>query len=249
MTARNTTTKTQANKPEADPRDVLRDSLLDAALAHIAFDGWTLKSLQAGAEDAGQGSDAALRTFPGGVKDAVAHFVRRTDQRMMAALEQKLLDEMKIRERITCAVRTRLELLENEKEPVRRAVGFLANPAHAALATELTWGTVSAMWYAAGDRSADFNFYTKRMVLTPVYSATLLCWLQDDTEDHAETWAFLDRRIENVMQFMMTKGKLEKRFQGLGDQLKTVGLRGIPNPFRAFRDGLRDAGRWRPGAR
>ena len=38
-----------------------------------------------------------------------------------------------------------------------------------------------------------------------VYAATVLFWMGDETEGHAATWDFLDRRIQNVMQFEKTK--------------------------------------------
>jgi ubiquinone biosynthesis protein COQ9 len=64
------------------------------------------------------------------------------------------------------------------------------------------------MWYAAGDKSTDFNFYTKRATLAGVYSATLLYWLNDRSAGSEATWAFLDRRIDNVMAFEKLKSQV-----------------------------------------
>ncbi len=71
------------------------------------------------------------------------------------------------------------------------------------------------MWRIAGDTSTDFNHYTKRMTLGAVYGSTLLVWLDDASEGLDETAAFLDRRIENVMNFEKLKadwrGSSERR--------------------------------------
>jgi len=54
---------------------------------------------------------------------------------------------------------------------------------------------VDAIWFAAGDRSADWAWYSKRAILAAIYTATLLFWLHEDGEDDAATLAFLDRRL------------------------------------------------------
>src|SRR3546814_10685041 len=72
----------------------------------------------------------------------------------------------------------------------------LALPQNAATGLACLYRTVDAIWYAAGDRATDYNFYTKRALLAGVYSSTLLFWLNDKSENFAATWAFLDRRIE-----------------------------------------------------
>ena len=54
------------------------------------------------------------------------------------------------------------------------------------------------------------NWYTKRATLAGVYSSTVLYWLGDDSEGHEATWAFLDRRIENVMQIEKMKATVRK---------------------------------------
>jgi len=195
----------------------LRDAVVDAALPHIVFDGWTAAALMRGAEDAGLGNAAAVRAFPDGPTQAIAHWSGLADRRMLAALEAMNLGTLKIRERIATAVRVRLEQVAHEREAVRRALSVLALPINAPLATRLLYRTVDAMWHAAGDTATDFNFYTKRALLAGVYGSTVLTWLDDTSEDHAATWAFLDRRIEDTMRVTRLIGRLREapeRFKG-----------------------------------
>src|SRR4029077_14179482 len=95
-----------------------------------------------------------------------------------------------------------------EREAARRALALLALPLNAGLGLKLLYRTVDAMWYAAGDTSADFNFYTKRAILAGVYSSTLLYWLNDRAEGSEATWSFLDRRIDDVMKFEKFKDRV-----------------------------------------
>ena len=76
--------------------------------------------------------------------------------------------------------------------------------------------TVDAIWHAAGDRSTDFAWYTKRGVLTAVYSSTLLFWLRDGSEDDAATLAFLDRRMAGIAWITGCAGGRTRCCAGLG---------------------------------
>jgi ubiquinone biosynthesis protein COQ9 len=206
-------------------RDAVRAAIIDATLPHVPFDGWTQGALQQGAVGAGHDKVMALRVFPGGPVEAVEFWSHLADRRMLAALEQRELSAMKVRDRIATAIRVRLEQTAGHREAVRRALSLLAMPLNAGKGPALVWRTVDAIWYAAGDTATDFNYYTKRGLLAGVYSATLLCWLEDRSEGFATTWSFLDRRIAEVMRVPQALGALRKRLEGL------------PTPFSFLRGG------------
>ena len=121
--------------------------------------------------------------------------------------------EARVRDRISLAVRARLEAMAPHREAARRAAAFLALPQNAPLAAKLMFDTVDAMWRATGDQTSDFNYYTKRALLAGVYSATLLHWLSDSSADRAKTWTFLDARIEDVMKIQKLRGGLKKSLE------------------------------------
>ena len=75
-------------------------------------------------------------------------------------------------------------------------------------AARLLWRTADHIWRALGDTSTDENFYSKRAILSGVLASTYARWFSDDSPDNAATWAFLDARIENVMQFEKAKAQL-----------------------------------------
>jgi len=141
----------------------IRDRLLQAILPHVAFDGWSERALRAGAADAGIDPATAQNAFPGGTAEVVEFFSREIDRQMLARLGTRDLAAMKVRDRITLAVRMRLELLAPHREAVRRGVAFLALPRHTALGLKCLYRTVDAIWYAAGDTATDYNFYSKRI--------------------------------------------------------------------------------------
>ena len=189
-------------------REEKKDAIVLAAAHHVPFDGWGEAALAAGAEDAGYDAATAKRLFPGGAEDAVAHFATVSDREMMKAMEAADLDNMRVRDKVILGVRARLEYLTPYREAVRAGLQVLANPLHAGLALKITHTTVDNIWYMAGDRSADFNYYTKRGLLAPVYASTVLYWLNDTSEDCRDTWDFLARRIDDVLRIPTWKAKL-----------------------------------------
>jgi len=190
--------------------DELRPRLIAAMLPHIAFDGWTAKAVAAGADDAGIDPDIAAIAFTDPAAMVTAS-IALADAQMLAALEAANITSRKIRERITLALVTRFEQAAPNREAIRRGLAVLALPANLPLAAKTLWHTADSMWRAAGDTATDFNHYTKRLTLGAVYSATLLYWLDDDSENMANTRAFIDRRIEGVMRFEKFKHQFNAR--------------------------------------
>ncbi len=208
---------------EADTvRRAMRERLMLAALPHVAFDGWTATALGAGAGDAGIDEIDARRLFPGGAAELVRAFADWADGRMAERMAASDLEAMPMHDRIRLAVRVRLEAVAPYREAIRRGLAHFALPANAPSGLKTLYRTVDAMWYAAGDRAADFGFYTKRGLLAGVFSTTLVYWLDDASESAEATWEFLDRRIDDVMRIHRLRGRLE-RVAG-----------GLPGPFRLF---------------
>lgn len=186
--------------------------LLAAALPHVPFDGWSRAALIAATADSGVPPGLAQALFARGGVDLAIAYHQQGDAMMRARYDASDTTALRIRERITLGVRLRLEVAE--RELVRRGSALFALPQHITEGPRLIWGTADAIWTALGDTSRDLNWYTKRATLSAVYASTVLFWLGDQSEDSADTWAFLDRRIEGVMQFEKTKASFRENKLG-----------------------------------
>lgn len=187
--------------------DQTRDALLDAALIHVPFDGWSEAVFRAAIAESGIDPALARAACPRGAVDLAVAYHRRGDDAMVRRLAETDLGALRFRDRVALAVRYRLEAVE-DKEAVRRGTTLFALPHHAAEGSRLIWGTADRIWTALGDTSDDVNWYTKRASLSAVYAATVLYWLGDETPGDAATWEFLDRRIEGIMRFEKLKGQV-----------------------------------------
>ncbi len=218
-------TATAVRKPRAPRRKktmrkdsddaALKLAVLEAALEHIPFDGFTDMVLQQAGTQAGVDRATLMRLFPNGPLSLVEVFSESSDAEMERRLAKAKLSKMKVREKIALAVKTRIAVIRPRKEAARRAAAYLTLPPNVATGMRLVYRTVDSIWRAIGDTSTDFNFYTKRAILAGVFSTTLMRWFTDEGEDETATEEFLARRIENVMQFEKLKAEVRERAQNL----------------------------------
>lgn len=195
---------------DRDGFETARTAILDHALALAPFDGWTPRMLADAAAAAGVDAAEAKAAFPGDVRDVLRYWSMRIDEQMVEAMSAPGFADQRIRDKVAGAVRARIDLLREDKEAFRRSAALMAVPPMAALAARLVWATADAIWRGLGDKSTDFNFYSKRAILSGVLTSTTARWLADNSDDEAATMAFLDARIENVMQIEKVKAQAKK---------------------------------------
>lgn len=206
----------------APPLQDVRDRLVLAALPHVPFEGWSRPALREAARDAGFDPSMVGRAFPGGPVAAIDHFCGLADRRLAEEAAAQGLEAMRLTDRISWLVRRRLEVWAEHREAVRRAVTLLALPGNGAVALRATWRTVDVIWHAAGDRSVDAGYYTKRLTLSAVYSSTLFCWLEDHSDGFADSWDFLGRRLADVARLPKMRAKLRHSLEALPNPLGMV---------------------------
>ena len=203
--------------------DSERDRLIVAMLPDVPFDGWSQHALRRAADRIGMPAREARALFPRGAIDMVAAFSRWADRQMLDRLEAVPAEPESLSRRIARALRVRFEVLLPWREAVRRGLSVLAMPHNAALGMRLLYETVDGTWYAAGDTSTDFSFYTKRASLAAIYGAAMLFWLDDRSPGAVETDAFVERRLADLHRLT----EMRERFAAAADRM--------PNPFRLFR--------------
>jgi ubiquinone biosynthesis protein COQ9 len=187
--------------------DELRLALAPRIPANAVFDGWSDQALAMAAAEIGVPAPRAKLCFPGGAPDMIDAWFDAIDRATAAAFPLEEVEAMKIRERIRSLILYRLELIDPNKEALRRALAILAQPQNLVLAARLAWRAADRIWRIAGDRATDFNHYSKRTILMGVYGSTSLVYLDDSSEGLADTRAFLDRRIDDVMWIEKTKAR------------------------------------------
>lgn len=209
--------------PDDPTLDEVRAYVAPLLPAQAAFDGWNRAALGNAAAEAGLDAGMVELAFPGGAMDMIDAWFAWVDSEMARAVPAEELAAMKVRDRIMTLVEARLALLVREREALRRAQAIMAMPLNLAKAGRLGWRAADQMWRLAGDTAMDFNHYSKRAILAGVYGATLLVFLDDDSDGWAETRAFLGRRIDGIIRFEHTKQQWKARSQRRPSLARFVG--------------------------
>jgi ubiquinone biosynthesis protein COQ9 len=197
--------------PDDPTLDEIRLALAPAVGRNAAFDGWSQAAVDVAADEFGIDRDVAGLAFKGGSLALIDAWIDSVDLELADRLPPEKLNAMKIRDRITALLATRLEIMAPNRESLRRAMAIMASPQNLPRAAKIGWRSADRMWRLAGDTASDFNHYTKRMTLSAVYGSVLTIFVNDDSENFADTRAFLDRRIDNVMQFEKVKAQARAR--------------------------------------
>ncbi|MCB9983917.1 MAG: COQ9 family protein [Rhodospirillales bacterium] len=178
----------------------IRDQILRQVLPDVAFDGWNWSAVELAARQAGYDAGVASQVFPGKMKDVLDGFADLADREMLQALEGVDPNDLRIRERVRTALMARFEWLLPHREALRLSSQFWLAPTRKPRAVKIVWRSADRIWDWAGDTAKDYNRYTKRGLLSGILVSTMLVFLNDESETLDNTKAFLDRRIENVMQ-------------------------------------------------
>ena len=189
------------------PLETLRRQLALKVGEHAVFDGWTQKAVDSAAAELGIELAQARLAFPKDAPHMIEAWIEGVDAAMTAHFTPKLVEAMRVSQRIRAMIWFRLETTGPAREAVRSALSILAMPQNVPLALHTGWRSADLMWRLAGDTATDYNHYSKRLILSGVYTATLLAWLDDQSEGWADTAAFLDRRLAGVGRFEKWKAE------------------------------------------
>lgn len=188
----------------------IQDKILLRTLDDVAFDGWSLEVVQNAAAQEGFEADVVRAVFPSGLGDVLAHFSDYADRLMLQRLETVEIEELRIRERINLAIISRFEVLEPHKEALRLSLPYWARPFSQLRGGKVVWRSADVIWNWAGDTSDDYNYYTKRTLLSGILVSSTPVWLDDSESSLHKTRNFVGRRIENVMQFGKIIGRIKR---------------------------------------
>ena len=194
----------------------IQTRILHAILPHVAFDGWTQIALDRGAQEVGVMLTNDLKN----INQYLDLFCDYLISEMEAHVQSVPTAPLKLHEKIELAVMALFEAATPHREALRKAIAHDAMPTNAAEGTARLYRTVDHIWKAVGDHPTDFSFYTKRLSLAGIYSATLLSWLADDSADHEETRQFLRRRMKDLFAFHRAKKAVQEQVSGLFDRFR-----------------------------
>jgi ubiquinone biosynthesis protein COQ9 len=202
----------------------IQDTIISEAISQLSEQGWSWHMIETATKQAGFQDGMEYAVFPNGLTDSVSHFTDMIDRKMMARLETVPLESLRVRDKIRLAMMTRFQLLDqlNARHAVKASLAYWALPTRVMMGQQILWRTADRIWTWAGDTSTDYNRYTKRGLLNSILMGTSLVFVDDTSPDLAVTRAFLDRRIDNIMEIGKVMGGAKTIASGLWDKYRST---------------------------
>jgi ubiquinone biosynthesis protein COQ9 len=185
------------------------DLILKIALDNLGkFNGWNQELLDYANNQAKKYTSIKNFIPISSAKELVKYFLEDNDQKMLAELREKKIEELPIREKIKQALLIRFNL--HQKEIIKYSCKFLIHPNNADLSFSSLAGSCDVIWRFAGDKSTDFNYYSKRLLLAGIYSSSIVYYLSKEDISDSELEDFISNRIENGMSINKIKSKIKE---------------------------------------
>ena len=200
----------------------LKKKMLNQVLIIAKDSGFNEKTLKLSAKNVNISEGLVGRLFPEGIEDIKKYFFEETDKEMLKNIKKYDYSKYRIRDKIFNGVIVRLKILNKNKEVIKKILATETN--NPVNSMKHLWKTSDLIWTTAGDNSTDYNYYTKRLLLSWVYTSTLLCWVNDKDKKLSKTKLFLDRRIDEVLAFGKNSGKLKNIFNNMNISEKIISM-------------------------
>ena len=115
--------------------------------------------------------------------------------------------KLRVNEKIRFLILNRLKIIDKffDKKSIFKLVVKQKSLSKASL---MLFNVSDEIWHLSGDKSTDFNYYTKRIILMNVYSVSFVYFLNDNSAEYTKTKDLIDKQISNVLKFGKLKSKL-----------------------------------------
>lgn len=199
-----------------------RKKILNRALINIEQHGFNKKMFLITAKNCNISEGNLGRLFPEGIFELKQYFFNEIDNQMLKTISTCDYKNVRIRDQIFNGVLIRLELFEKNKNSIKHI--FVSESTSPIKSLKHLWRTADLIWKSAGDISTDYNHYTKRILLSWVYLSTVICWFNDKNKNIKDTKLFLNRRLDEVLEFGKQSGKIKAKMSNLKISNKLINI-------------------------
>ena len=191
-------------------KNVKKNRFLKEFLTISSKKGWNLDVYKETIKKLKYNPNDLDKLFPAKIDDLILYYNFIINEKLSNNFKKKKFDKKSVRLSILNAVKIRFELLNKDKDSIKKSLIFLSNPSKQILSSKLIYKTVDYIWRLIGDKSKDYNFYTKRAILVSIYSLAIFIWISDKSNSLNKTFNFLEKSIMNMNIVTNIKEKLKQ---------------------------------------
>jgi ubiquinone biosynthesis protein COQ9 len=136
-------------------------------------------------------------------------FFEDLDQRFLNDVKSKVNKITKTNEKISFLLNKRLQIEKKNKDLIKKIFIRLIKDNNSNKVLTYIYSVSDIMWKYANDRSVDFNFYTKRLILSSVYLKILILSFYKDNLTPKDLNEEISKSLEHVKSISQFKIKLD----------------------------------------
>ena len=177
----------------------LKESFLQALVEKVEIEGWGEQIIEEVCLELDLDKKHYHIWFPQGTKEILDFLENKYDQEMLEVMKDSN-QQQGVTNKIAYALKLRICDTSRSKMLSIKNSQFYINPVNAAGALKSSWRTVDRIWQYAGDKSVDFNYYSKRNLLHGVYLSCQTHYNLDKSENNIKTREFIDKSLSTVVE-------------------------------------------------
>mgnify|MGYP001399308997 CR=1 FL=1 len=158
--------------------------------------------------------------FPNGNSDLIKFILEELNINLENNCKKIDLIRLPIHKRIKRILLSKIDILEKEKKFYKKIFLNLLIPNKNISLPRQLYKSIDQIWFLAGDSSVDFNFYTKRLILSAIYTRTILFFFNNDNRKELEN--ILDKNLKRVSKIPKIKSSIKILFKNLPNIFKFV---------------------------
>lgn len=210
--------------------DQNKEKILKNFLKICKNDGCNENSLKKSIKEAGFDEKLQEIIFENGVLDLIAFYFDSLDHKILAKVKKQSLSNLGISGKIQKLVAMKLELIAQDYEFFLQIAKYLRNCQNLKFILKNSYQFADLIWYEIGDKSTDYNFYSKRLLLSKIYLKTLIFFTKNP--EISEVKQYFEQQIAKILQFAKIKNNICDKLNNIFDLKNHLNPEFIKNNFR-----------------
>ncbi len=157
-------------------------------------------------------------------------FFEDLDKRFLTEIKSKINKITKTNEKISFLLNKRFQVEKKNKDLIKKFFIHLVKDNNSSKVLTYIYSVSDIMWKYANDRSVDFNYYTKRLILSSVYLKILILSFYKDNLTQKDLDEEISKSLEHVKLISQFKIKLDF-FKNLKDFFSFFSLKKTARGF------------------
>ena len=184
-----------------------RLEILKFAKIFLSKKGLSKNTLESISKKYGLDANETELLFPEGNIDFIKFTLEQLNNELEEYCREIDLIRLPVHKRIKKVLLSKISLMNKNKVFYRSIfLNLLIPKKNFSLPSQL-YNSVDQIWFIAGDSSTDFNFYTKRLILSVIYSRIMLFFFNNNNQEELEN--ILDESLRRVSKIPEIKSKFK----------------------------------------